>query len=775
MNVACNGFEIDEKERVTLCDEGEVALFDIPTDGKITELYVDVLPKQRGSGDPTPSNIRPIEGYDRAVIHHLTGVRDVDYVSRLEDVVYAGTIDLVKGIVTAEYAILNIDGSKTVGAVTGHPNSFTYSLGASCLSPNTRGTLSNGWCTHYKVLTDVNSSQFYAEDKVVGYANTSLSAVAGRAIFTDTDYSSSADFKTFLQTQALNGTPVQMVFRLEEPITFECEPLSIRTISGINYLVSEDGIIHACLEYFADTEEPTESVTMPFGCQVGCTVSEYHTVEPLPVEERDPKDVCPPGMPNKWEIDDIPHEDKYCDGEGMDCVCNPMAIATGIPCYKTIYIPELPETGMEGIMYVVPVDDKYAVYMWDGAEFYPVTATAVLVPLTITPSTSAQDIDPTGADGFSHVHVDAEAMGALAPPTIEYGTNLGSGVIWAHSSVGVGGYIQQGESLDGFEYCSHILPTENAKTVTPTTSEQVAVAANKWTNGQIKVGAIPAEYIIPSGTKNINSNGNAQDVKNYEYVNVNVPGITPTGEKQINVSTNGTVTEDVTNYATAKVVTNVPASAVDSGTKNITANGNNQDVVGYAAVNVNVPASAVDTGTKNITSNGNNQNVVGYAAVNVNVPNSYSASDEGKVVDNGALVSQTALTVNANGTYDTTKNNSVVVNVPGGKAVQISNSNGRVNTTAYSDTGVTLTVAKSGTYDVYWSGFRSSTSGTNGTQLYKNGSAYGSAQTTFTNSYNQTVRLTNVSLAEDDVLKIYARARGTNYYMCAANLTIIEV
>ena len=86
----------------------------------------------------------------------------------------------------------------------------------------------------------------------------------------------------------------------------------------------------------------------------------------------------------------------------------------------------------------------------------------------------------------------------------------------------------------------------------------------------------------------------------------------------------------------------------------------------YSPVIVNVPASAVDTGTKNITSNGNNQDVVGYAKVNVAVPNSYSASDEGKVVSSGALVSQTSDTVTTNDTYDTTLINSLTVNVSGG-------------------------------------------------------------------------------------------------------------
>lgn len=55
-----------------------------------------------------------------------------------------------------------------------------------------------------------------------------------------------------------------------------------------------------------------------------------------------------------------------------------------------------------------------------------------------------------------------------------------------------------------------------------------------------------------------------------------------------------------------------------------------------------------------------------YSPVTTNVPNSYGASDEGKVVNNGALVAQTAhAPVTANGTIDTTLNNSVTVNVEG--------------------------------------------------------------------------------------------------------------
>lgn len=73
--------------------------------------------------------------------------------------------------------------------------------------------------------------------------------------------------------------------------------------------------------------------------------------------------------------------------------------------------------------------------------------------------------------------------------------------------------------------------------------------------------------------------------------------------------------------------------------------------------------------TLNVSQNGTTNAPTGkaYNKVVANVPNTYAAADEGKVVDNGALVSQTAHTeVTANGTIDTTLNNSVTVNVPTG-------------------------------------------------------------------------------------------------------------
>lgn len=136
-------------------------------------------------------------------------------------------------------------------------------------------------------------------------------------------------------------------------------------------------------------------------------------------------------------------------------------------------------------------------------------------------------------------------------------------------------------------------------------------------------------------------------------------------------------------------------------------------------------------------------------------------------------------TKTANGTYDVTNLAQLVVNVSGssGKAVQIASGFGRVASNAYTAvSGQSITVGKTGTYHVYWSGYRSSTSGTSGSQLYIDSTEYGSAQTTFDGTYTncQVVHLSGVSLTKDQVITVWARSRNSSYYMYVFNLTIIE-
>lgn len=104
--------------------------------------------------------------------------------------------------------------------------------------------------------------------------------------------------------------------------------------------------------------------------------------------------------------------------------------------------------------------------------------------------------------------------------------------------------------------------------------------------------------------------------------------------------------------------------------------------------------------------------------------------------------------------------------------VQVAQSTTRVANTAYTKTA-SLTCAVSGTYDVYWDCFRSTTSGTSGSQLYIGGTASGSANTTFSN-HAQNNHRTGVQINANQEVAVYVRSRATNYYAYCGQLTIVQ-
>lgn len=102
--------------------------------------------------------------------------------------------------------------------------------------------------------------------------------------------------------------------------------------------------------------------------------------------------------------------------------------------------------------------------------------------------------------------------------------------------------------------------------------------------------------------------------------------------------------------------------------------------------------------------------------------------------------------------------------------VQVAQSTSRATSSTYTSV-ISLTCSVAGTYDVYWSCFRSNTGGTSGSQLYVGGNAYGTANTTFTN-HIQNNHLTGVKLSQNQTVAVYARSRGSNYYAYVGTLVI---
>lgn len=137
-------------------------------------------------------------------------------------------------------------------------------------------------------------------------------------------------------------------------------------------------------------------------------------------------------------------------------------------------------------------------------------------------------------------------------------------------------------------------------------------------------------------------------------------------------------------------------------------------------------------------------------------------------------------TITENGTYDVTNLQQIVANVSGGggeeKNAQVVQGTTRTTSSTLTAIGAEMTVTKTGTYDVYWSAFRSSTSSsyTYGTQLYIDGTAYGTQNTTWSN-HVQNNHLTGVSLTANQKIRVYGRnSRGSSYYIYAPTLVIVE-
>ena len=108
------------------------------------------------------------------------------------------------------------------------------------------------------------------------------------------------------------------------------------------------------------------------------------------------------------------------------------------------------------------------------------------------------------------------------------------------------------------------------------------------------------------------------------------------------------------------------------------------------------------------------------------------------------------------------------------KNTQVVQGTTRTTSSTLTAIGAEMTVTKTGTYDVYWSAFRSSTSSsyTYGTQLYVGGTAYGTQNTTWSNHVQNNHR-TGVQISANQEVAVYARSRGSNYYAYCGQLTIV--
>jgi hypothetical protein len=367
---------------------------------------------------------------------------------------------------------------------------------------------------------------------------------------------------------------------------------------------------------------------------------------------------------------------------------------------------------------------------------------------------------------------------------ISGGTKTGTAVSVSASEVtsGTKSITSNGTGIDVTEYSSVDVAVPSGspnlqtktKSYTPTESQQTeTVSADSGYDGldevDITVGAISSTYV---GT-----------------------GITQRTSSDLSAS-GATVTAPSGYYASAATKTissgsATPASSITGTTATVSSPSSNKIMLTQTVSNTpQVTAGYISSGTAG------NSSVSLTGACTTKGTTSYYASTSDQTIGAGTYitgtqtlkaVSQTNLSAGniKNGTTISISNGngniwSVTGTYSGGgggdsKNVQVLQSTSRTNASSLTKVLGDLTVSKTGTYDIYWSGGRTntSTSYTWGTRLYIDSTGYGTENTSWTNNC-QSNHLSNVSLTANQKLSVYARGRTGSYYTFVPMLVIVE-
>lgn len=212
----------------------------------LNSVVVTMEPIQSGSGDPSPTNVRPITGRTGASVlvnseYSETGATTYPITFTSAGTVYAGTVDLVSGVLTVTHGSITIDGSMSIRL-----EGTRFYVGKDDCKRLPLYTTDSIRCDRLPTVADETQIKFNSAG-ITAYKQSSSYVGRNWIYFSSGDES----ITTTAQMQSwLADNPLQVVYELADPITYNLTPVQVMSLLGENVVWSPDGEVTVVVPEF---------------------------------------------------------------------------------------------------------------------------------------------------------------------------------------------------------------------------------------------------------------------------------------------------------------------------------------------------------------------------------------------------------------------------------------------------------------------------------------------------------------------------------------------
>lgn len=207
--------------------------------GQPVSLIANIEYTQSGSDTPSPTNIRPISGFDSVNITR-TGVNGANPQSVAVSfasvgTVYGGNLNLTTGLLTVTHHAIIFTGTENI--IKDAANSVRGSFSANnWLAPY----VPNEWSTDN--LSEICSNMYISGTQAQATNTNGYFGVSKWSDLWMYFHMNNADanqFKSNLASLYNAGTPLQVIYQLSAPVTYQLTPTQITTLLGYNQITSD--------------------------------------------------------------------------------------------------------------------------------------------------------------------------------------------------------------------------------------------------------------------------------------------------------------------------------------------------------------------------------------------------------------------------------------------------------------------------------------------------------------------------------------------------------